>query len=681
VQADEPNTPADNAATLENIVVYGSRTSSTLRDTLSSVGVVTQQEINDLNLRSFREAFRTLGNVMDGDWADAGFIIRGVNSEGLTPGGAPLASLYLDGAQQTVVGTRRGARGLWDVKQIEVYRGPQSTMSGRASLAGAIYIKTEDPQFDWDAKVRTAAGSDDLKNGAIAFGGPIIDNQLAFRIAAEYESSENKDINYPDYENFNNYDDFVKDEYYQYRGKLLYLPDALPDTRMLLTFAMSHDSPSIRDIAGPELGFDFDERRGDFNIPAYTESRTAETDNTTLEINHALNEHLDFTSLSSYSHSDLDRPSINEGTPGETDVTKGSQVQKLFTQELRLNYDRDAWAAVAGLYFADEQDEGHYNRNAFGRADLSKSEYDTYNSAAFGEVSYEYHPGWKAIAGGRADYTEQDNSNLFSRNSVVSTDEDISSDEFVFLPKVGLLREFNAEQQLGFTAQRGFRSGGAGVQVSTGDTYDYDPEYTWTYEISYKGLFDNGQLSLNSNIFYTDWEDQQVELMADPLDFSSAITKNAAHSSSYGAELESRYQFATALSGFMSLGYVKTEFDDFTDVNLGDLTGLPFPEAPEWSFAFGGQYRLPAGFYLGVDTKYLSSYYARFGSLPHDKIDSHWITNAQLGYQTDKWELSLFAENAFDKDYFVYRDSDYNGDIAATLGMGRVVGVIASYNF
>lgn len=89
-----------------------------------------------------------MANVMDGDWADAGFIIRGVSSEGLVPGSAPLATLYIDGVQQTVRGARRGARGLFDVEQVEVYRGPQSTLSGRAAMAGAIYIKTKDPTFE-----------------------------------------------------------------------------------------------------------------------------------------------------------------------------------------------------------------------------------------------------------------------------------------------------------------------------------------------------------------------------------------------------------------------------------------------------------------------------------------------------------------------------------------------------
>ena len=46
-----------------------------------------------------RDAFRQMGNVSAGDWLESGFIIRGINSEGLVPGaaGAPLGKADFDG--------------------------------------------------------------------------------------------------------------------------------------------------------------------------------------------------------------------------------------------------------------------------------------------------------------------------------------------------------------------------------------------------------------------------------------------------------------------------------------------------------------------------------------------------------------------------------------------------------
>ena len=80
----------------------------TLDDVTASVGIVTDDEINRRALRGFRDAFRLLGNVRDVDWTDAGFVLRGIRSEGLTLGGTSPASFYVNGIQQTIRGTRCG---------------------------------------------------------------------------------------------------------------------------------------------------------------------------------------------------------------------------------------------------------------------------------------------------------------------------------------------------------------------------------------------------------------------------------------------------------------------------------------------------------------------------------------------------------------------------------------------
>lgn len=685
-QADTGSTPiAPPVESIDQIIIYGDRNATTLNDATASVGLVTATDIEDHQLLSFRDAFRTLGNVLDGDWADAGFVIRGVNSEGLTPGGAPLASLYVDGIQQTVNGARRGARGLWDVEQVEVYRGPQSTLSGRASLAGAVYIKTKDPTFDWDAKARVTVGTDETIGGALAFGGPVLEDQIAFRIAGEYEKSEN-DINYPDYSSFDRFEEFIDDEYYQIRGKVLITPKALPNTELLAVYSFAHDSPFIRDIGGPVLGLSYDERRGDFNLPVFTESRSADTHNAALELTHDFGGGLTFTSLSTYSFNDTERPSVNEGTPGEVDVTAGDAEQTLFTQELRLNYASDRWRNVFGLYYADDDTEAGFDRTSFSafpfaRDDINRSETDVKNAAVFGELVYEFVPSWEVIFGGRGDYTDQEQSAFFSRNGAAITDTESSSDEFVFLPKAGLSKALSRNHTLAFVAQRGFRNGGDGVQRSTGNTFSFDPEFVWNYEVSYKGALLDGRLGVNANVFYADWKNQQVELLEDPLDFLSTITTNAASSRSIGFELEGAFSVTDEFSTFASIGFVDTEFEDFVDLTLGDISGLPFPEAPKWNVAFGGNYESPTGVHVGADLKYVSEYLARFGQDPQEFLEGYLIANLQVGYRTDHFDVTFFAENITDKEYFVYNDRDTTGDIAGSLGLGRLLGVNITANY
>ncbi|KZD04116.1 hypothetical protein AUP43_03150 [Oceanibaculum pacificum] len=666
------------ALALAPVTVFGAKTTTTLEDVTSSVGIVSQQDIERREIRDIRSSFRTMANVQDSDFNDAGFVIRGLNSEGLTPGGAPLASFYIDGVQQTVMGARRGARGLFDAQQVEVYRGPQSTLAGRAALAGAVYVKTKDPTYEYEAEAEGLVGNMDTRGGALMVNAPLVDNQAALRLTAEYQRSESE-INYPTYSNFANYEDIFTDEYFTIRGKFLLEPDKFDDTRALVTYSYSEDAPALRDIAGPGLGFAFDEKRGDFNTPNFAEIRRGFVHNAGLEVTHDFSDSLMLTSHTGFTRSQTDRPSVNAGTPGETDITLGRFVQSLITQEFRLNYYGDRLDAVFGLYGSYQDDDNNYLRpNYFGASsDISQSTQETRNLAMFGEATYEFVPSWKFVLGGRVDYTDQDGTQFFSRNGVASTDFNYTVRETVLLPKIGIIKELGPDHSVGFTIQEGFRAGGAGLQRSTGQVYTFDPEYAWNYELSYKGRYLNNRLNVAANLFYVDYKDQQVETLATPGDFSSSSVVNAASSRAYGFEVEAQASLTRELTGFLSVGYVDTEFEDFDSASAGNLSGLPFPEAPEWSVALGALYEHRSGFFIGADAKYTDDFMARLGSAPQDTLSSYVTANAQVGYRYENWTATLFAENIFDKEYFLYNDND----IAATVGMPRFVGVKLNMKF
>jgi iron complex outermembrane recepter protein len=672
---------------LAPIVIYGSRNATTLNDTSASVGVLTAEQIADSQIRNIRDGFRRMANVMDGDWTDAGFVIRGVNSEGLVPGGAPLATLYVDGVQQTVRGARRGARGLFDVEQLEVYRGPQSTLSGRAAMAGAIYVKTKDPVFEREGEISGTIGTGNLYGTAFMVNTPLVEDVLALRIAGEFQRSKN-DINYPTFKSYDRYDEFTHDTYYQIRGKVLFEPAEMPETRALLSYSFSHDDPYVRDIGGPGLGFSFGDERGDYQIPAYIEYRPTRVHNVGLEVTHDFTDELKLTSLSALSYSDTDRFSPNYGTAGEINTYHGYYKEWIASQELRLNYTGDQWSWVGGLYFAYEDEKNFYDRTiplspAIGRNQVQRNTQSSFNAAIFGEATYEFVPTWKITAGGRVDYTDQDLTQHLVRTqplggaTTVLTNYGASFDEINLVPKIGLSKELTDTQTVGITYSQGFRTGGASYNSLSATAYSYEPEKASTIELFYKGSFLDDRLRLNSNVFFTKYSDQQVQMQLDPADPLTRRILNAATSEAWGFEIEPSFKVNDNLETFVSLGYVNTEFKDFNDLTYGNLSGLPFPEAPEWSVGLGARYTFDNGVYVGGDAKYTSSYLARLGSLPHDYLDSRWIWNMQAGYKTERWEINAFAENLLDEKYFVYNDNN----IAATLGERRSVGMNLKVKF
>ena len=671
----------DEVTTLDRIVIYGSKDAETLNDTSSSVGVVKAEDIEDGQIKNFRDAFRRLGNVLDAAWADSGFIIRGLSSEGLVPGGAPVGSLYIDGVLQTLDGTRRGARGLWDVEQVEVYRGPQSTQSGRAAMTGAIYLKTKDPTFDKEVEFSGTGGTDSLFGSAFMINTPLVEDQVAMRISGAFQRSKS-DLHFPDYERFDRYDDLSEDLYYNIRGKLLVTPAELESTRALLSYSFTHDAPATRDIgSGP--GFGLDDDRGDFNPPYYTEVRSTRVHNAGLEVTHDISDALRFTSMTGLTSSYTDRPSVNEGTLGETSVFKGYQDDLLFTQEARLNYEGDRLTWVAGVFGSHQRYDtlfdltiepmpgvGGYDRNEMLRR--------TSNLAAFGELSYEFAPTWNFILGGRADYTWQDadhhNERKLPTQPAAVLEYDTQIQEFNFVPKIGVSKDFGDAHTAGVTYSQGFRTGGYWYDSRKQRSDYYDPEKAHSVELFYKGHFLEDRLTLNANIFYTRYTNQQVESRPDPNDPFYRITTNAASSESYGFEIEPTFQVTDQFSTFMSVGYVHTEFLDFNHAVYGDLSGTSFPEAPEWTIALGGRYEFQNGFYVGADAKYVSSFLTRLGNAPQERLDGYAVVNLQAGYRAENWEINAFAENLFNERYYTYYDRAGANEFA-TLGAPQTFGI------
>ncbi|MEM9056282.1 MAG: Plug domain-containing protein, partial [Pseudomonadota bacterium] len=125
----------DSRPPLEEITITAEKLDRSVQDTTTSVSVTAQEDIEALNAVDIEDVLQRVGNagfVTVGSGRNEQFTLRGVPSQGVTPGtSTPVSTLYLDDAvvPNQVVGA--AVSNLFDVRQVVVLRGAQSTVQGR----------------------------------------------------------------------------------------------------------------------------------------------------------------------------------------------------------------------------------------------------------------------------------------------------------------------------------------------------------------------------------------------------------------------------------------------------------------------------------------------------------------------------------------------------------------------
>ena len=119
-----------------------------------------------------------------GSEANATARIRGIGTVGDNPGLESSVAVFIDGVYRSRTGS--GLNDLGEVERIEVLRGPQGTLSGRNSSAGAISIYTKYPQFKYGGYGEVSYGNYNAVRVAGAVTGPVIGDTLAFRVDGVY---------------------------------------------------------------------------------------------------------------------------------------------------------------------------------------------------------------------------------------------------------------------------------------------------------------------------------------------------------------------------------------------------------------------------------------------------------------------------------------------------------------
>ncbi|MEL7537885.1 MAG: TonB-dependent receptor [Pseudomonadota bacterium] len=173
----------NNPLVLDEIVVTAQKRVESLQDVPVAVSAFTGDGLERAQVRDLVELQQLAPSlVVNSSTGSTNTIltIRGIGTAGNNTGLEQSVGVFIDGVYRGRIGA--AMTDIIDIEQIEVLRGPQSTLFGKNTSAGVISINTRRPEFEWGGVADLAVGDFGLTQVRGSITGPISDS-IAFRLS------------------------------------------------------------------------------------------------------------------------------------------------------------------------------------------------------------------------------------------------------------------------------------------------------------------------------------------------------------------------------------------------------------------------------------------------------------------------------------------------------------------
>ncbi|MBU1383495.1 MAG: TonB-dependent receptor [Alphaproteobacteria bacterium] len=711
-QQQQPAAPASEderqdrqATSIEDVIVTATRRAERLQDVPVSITALSQEDLNERGIVNYDGlATATPGVVLNRASANFNnFTARGIATNGYGANLQSTVAIYLDelpissNGNSTILDPS-----LYDVERIEFLRGPQGTLFGSGSLAGALRILTHDPDptgFDASALVdlgTTEEGGLRQRYNAMV-NVPLIKDELALRVVGFSRHEEGWVDNVgTGIENSNSL--------VQYGGRaiLMWEPNDRFSARLMYSKEISnpHDSSLTNPDRGeyvrltdrPDL---FQSDMANYNLTLEYQFDGASLTSSTTQS--------DYTGLF---YVDL-AGTYAQAFPFALDA---DAWDKTFVQEVRLVSDPGGsfdWS-VGGFYFRKRRDVDYNYRSSEeflaqqGFTGLPDEYYLRFGShfiahevAAFGQLTYRFSPDLWITGGLRYGTTDAQgftedggyNSDYLTRAYLAT----------VFnLPSPGPLTVFAVPPVTGVKAEEsglshrlslswrpapsvttyaavstGFRppivNARAGAAPPAGFPDDIiipdgaSSDNLTNYEIGVKGRWFGGRLVADAAVYWIDWNDIQVQ--ANRVSDSVQFATNIGGATSKGVEMSVIAVPADGWTVALTAGFNEAKVDDLTPAEAA-ISGavldarLAGPEA-QGSVRVNYEWQPTAGILANasVAVSHVGSFPNSFPNTPgqplvplptYDDTDAYTFVNANLAFAFDQFTVAAYVENLFD---------------------------------
>ena len=684
--------------TLEEIVVTSQRREQSLQDTPVAVTALTSAELQDRGLINTFDLANVVPNVtsftsLGGGSSHGQYFIRGLGLFDFIMTAEQAVGFYLDGVY--IARSTGAALDLVDVERIEVLKGPQGTLFGRNTTAGAIQVITKNPAREFEANAEITVGERDRVDVKGNVSIPLVKDQLFLKVAAatlnqdgwgkrlltgEESSDRNRDVFRGQLEwepsddlNFRFIGDYTRTRQKGHTEQIFNVVQTPPggftsSDAYDAVFLAPQGLPSIDSFVATDPDESFANEANIDRNDIYGFSLTASWD---------ITDYITAKSITAYRNTESHTGWDLDGTP-YPEIEQEIQVDHEQTsQEIQLSgrafKDRLNW--LVGFFYFHERGTDLENIPFFqaiaatgmGRVGRGFKEYvevgppliifvgtDTKSYAGYGQGTYSLTEKLAVTAGVRYTYEKKFDDNYLA-GPLVRPFNTLQDDWNDTSPKFGI--EYHWQEDLMFYASvsRGFRSGifngrALGPEVPPAA----DPETIWAYEGGVKSEWFDNRLRANLAGFFYDYND----LQGLTLEAGAVILGNIAAVELWGFEAEFVARPVDNLELQLGIGHTA---QDITEVAPGAVISITpdtrIPGSPEWSVLASGQYTVPVGDWgnltFRADYSYKSSYEFLLPNTPLEGEDGYDLLNLGVSFTppSERWSLRFFVDNVTDERY------------------------------
>ena len=680
-ESAEPAAPA-RGGNVEEIVVTAEKRAERLVDVGLNVSSISREDVKNQRIEQIRDLAGYLPNVDIKEQVPGAIpvvTIRGVGLDDFSSTNSPAAGVYVD--EVTLSSLALMSFDFYDLKRIEVLKGPQGTLYGRNSTAGAINVITEKASHEFESYVKGGYGNYQAYNLelmanapvqdwlALRFSGKTIQQNRGFWTSRLDESGASRQRDLGDRDIFLGrlqaavdlpwaIDWNLKLEGLRQRSELgqpeffgqLCTPGSHPIDPQHCTDLFGYTDKDGDPFKGDWKGkfpYDIDQRgvtstlNGDLGWGSWT--------SVTGYINFARFFHIDA-----------------DATPRDQfDFFQHDDVEQV-TQELRLNGTNRIVDWLAGAFYSWDSigvnTPGNHQDLIPTEHSLITADQTTRSAAGFVNGNWHLLDSLDLVTGLR--YTKESRHYVGGSHWTLEIPTEISSTfidkeirDTSWSWKFGLNYKPSEDSLVYVSASKGTKSGGffSGVTTQQRQLEPYKPESLIAYEVGAKV---QGPILIGGSAFYYDYSDVQTFMRngSAPVQFIG----NVSEAKVYGADVDALWRPLGGLTLQSGLGALHTELGSFVGPSGGAIPkGNKLPNAPELTFNSLGRYELGvwesvmAG--LQIDAHYSDSVFKEATNDPLIAAKPYWLLNGRVSLfgESGKWEAAFWARNLTDVQYVV----------------------------